>query len=660
MAINKATCQFVSLSSSRDRQRRQPRSIAPQNQEMDARLYHEEESTPLINGSIEQSDWSRNARNADVASSFSTRVAKAWMCVCALLFGFLILIDIKHWEYHKEEILANGSSPCPTPAPTVAVVSFEQRSSFMPTVAPVAASFGYSFGNKIIEPHRESIFQAQCDECDDDLWYAEWYFGSNATTARGRSVTFNANQTAIPPIIQITLLVYSRDGALIGKVIDHFVIKYVRREIRRLPPDEKDAILDSMLTVYNLPTSEGEDKFGHRFKNIAYFVAKHLAGSASKTCDHWHDDAGMMNHHAGLTLEFEQAMQAVNPKVALPYWDFTIDAHSQQYDGIPWYDSVVFSNDWFGPASSARPDHGIESSRWALTPMLEVQNSEEYPIHNPHGLLRSPWNMNPSRYVTRSADNILGAPLVVNGKPSLPSCKAYMNCFLSPSISVMNECLNGATHGSMHVEVGGIWDWPTNSSIIDIENRYELLLISKNLWRQGFIICPESCADSDPDQCRCTFNYDAAQLASSYEVLISTGVIQWIEMISESVVFDDSTQLYKIIGLSIDEQNEAWDALLYETLSQPGNVGEMYSSASPWDPTFWIIHGTAERLLHWRRLVGRGQSPALPFDSTWGYNHSTEAASDTQLICNWTNVDQGSAALPTCEVRALDSQQLYP
>jgi hypothetical protein len=408
-----------------------------------------------------------------------------------------------------------------------------------------------------------------------------------------------------------------------------------------------------MLSVYKFSTSEGVEKFGPRFKNIAFFVAKHLAGSASKTCDQWHDDAGMMNHHAALTLEFEQAMQAVNPKVALPYWDFTIDAHAQQYEGTPWQDSVVFSNDWFGPASSSRSDHGIESSRWALTPVLEVGNSEEYPIHNPYGLLRSPWNMNPSKYVTRSGGNTLGAPIVIDGKPSMPSCRAYINCFLSPSIAVMNECLNGATHGSVHVEVGGIWNWPTNSSIIDTKSRYELLLLSKNLWRQGFVLCPDFCSDSDPYNCRCAFNFDAAQSTSSYDVLVSTGVMKWVEMTSDSVVYDDVAHQHRITGLRADEETKAWDELLFETLSQPGIVGEMYTSASPWDPTFWIIHGTAERLLHWRRLVAsRKTAPMLPFDSTWGYVHSAEAASDTQLICNWTKVEQGAAALPTCEVKS--------
>jgi hypothetical protein len=48
---------------------------------------------------------------------------------------------------------------------------------------------------------------------------------------------------------------------------------------------------------------------------------------------------------------------------------------------------------------------------------------------------------------------------------------------------------------------------------------------------------------------------------------------------------------------------EAWDALLRTTLSNLGRVGEMYTSASPYDPAFWVLHGAVDRLVHWKRLV---------------------------------------------------------
>ncbi|CAM9446404.1 unnamed protein product [Ectocarpus sp. 12 AP-2014] len=31
----------------------------------------------------------------------------------------------------------------------------------------------------------------------------------------------------------------------------------------------------------------------------------------------------------------------------------------------------------------------------------------------------------------------------------------------------------------------------------------------------------------------------------------------------------------------------------------------MYTSAAPYDPLFWVIHPTADRLLAWRRMLGR-------------------------------------------------------
>lgn len=39
------------------------------------------------------------------------------------------------------------------------------------------------------------------------------------------------------------------------------------------------------------------------------------------------------------------------------------------------------------------------------------------------------------------------------------------------------------------------------------------------------------------------------------------------------------------------------------------NVGEMYTSAAPYDPLFWVVHPTSDRLLAWRRLLSRSGLP---------------------------------------------------
>lgn len=34
---------------------------------------------------------------------------------------------------------------------------------------------------------------------------------------------------------------------------------------------------------------------------------------------------GIMTHHVGYTLQFEQALQLVDPSVTVPYWEYTLE-----------------------------------------------------------------------------------------------------------------------------------------------------------------------------------------------------------------------------------------------------------------------------------------------------------------------------------------------
>ena len=66
-------------------------------------------------------------------------------------------------------------------------------------------------------------------------------------------------------------------------------------------------------------------------------------------CDHWHDWAGFVTSHVAISLMFEQALQTIDPSIALPYWDFTMEG--TQYDWTNFRNSSVFSDDWFGAAA---------------------------------------------------------------------------------------------------------------------------------------------------------------------------------------------------------------------------------------------------------------------------------------------------------------------
>jgi hypothetical protein len=47
-------------------------------------------------------------------------------------------------------------------------------------------------------------------------------------------------------------------------------------------------------------------KYGKGYKSLEYILRNHLYGAADLECDHWHDDAGMINHHVAITWQFEQ------------------------------------------------------------------------------------------------------------------------------------------------------------------------------------------------------------------------------------------------------------------------------------------------------------------------------------------------------------------
>ncbi|CAM9701035.1 unnamed protein product, partial [Laminaria digitata] len=177
----------------------------------------------------------------------------------------------------------------------------------------------------------------------------------------------------------------------------------------------------------------------------------HLDGAGVKDCDHWHDDAGIMTHHVGYTLLFEQALQVVDPKVCIPYWEYTIESAQ----GLEHYgDSPVFADDWLGTASPDNGFHTVDKGRWAYLPVMT--DAWDY-VHNSFGLLRSPWNADSTPYVTRH--NMTNA----DNSTAMVSCETYQYCFDAVDMAMINNCLNGGTHGPVHIAVGGEWNNPEES-----------------------------------------------------------------------------------------------------------------------------------------------------------------------------------------------------
>lgn len=75
----------------------------------------------------------------------------------------------------------------------------------------------------------------------------------------------------------------------------------------------------------------------------------------------FHGSNTFLTAHAAFTLELEQALQAVDPAISQPYWDFTKDSSSVL--GDTWASSELFGYEYFGPAAPSA-GHILNSSRW--------------------------------------------------------------------------------------------------------------------------------------------------------------------------------------------------------------------------------------------------------------------------------------------------------
>ena len=72
----------------------------------------------------------------------------------------------------------------------------------------------------------------------------------------------------------------------------------------------------------------------------------------------------------------------------------------------------------------------------------------------------------------------------------------------------------------------------------------------------------------------------------------------------------------------------------------------MFTSAAPYDPLFWPLHGLAERFVAFKRiLVDKGVGK---LNTTWSYHHEGNLPSDVAHVCDWSGVREGTFGMPHC------------
>ena len=349
------------------------------------------------------------------------------------------------------------------------------------------------------------------------------------------------------------------------------VCRYVRRDIRRLNADDRNLFLDAARTMFEVSSAAGIAKFGGDYREIGHFVALHLdAAVPHKHADRMHDGMGFLSQHIAISGAFERSIQAIAPRASLCYWDFTVDAailarNPDAGEARLWTGNALWTNDVFGNATGK--DHFVRAGRWGETKVplvgsatdsaseladladgytghehdapvdtstraaaaeaaselaaigvvprgnrdgtskLDAPTSSRSLNGNAYGVMRAPWNLNPSPYLTRYHD-VCGAD---PGASSWPTCHSHHDLTFNTdyeTLGIYMHMAQAAPHGFVHEMIGGVagcseaykklvtkgaMDDGTESSLQQLS--FNLL---RDMWR--YSMCDE------PENSTCTFD----------------------------------------------------------------------------------------------------------------------------------------------------------
>ena len=286
-----------------------------------------------------------------------------------------------------------------------------------------------------------------------------------------------------------------------------------------------------------------------------------------------------MAQHVKMSNIFEKVLQMVDPSLSLPYWDFTIESQARSFI----YESPVMSSDMFGSmkipdttdkdigytyARNNITDFAILDGRWAYA-KAEFNPAKFPDLYGGYGYMRSPWNMNPSPYVTR-----------FTGTSFLPTCASHMNMLSYTDMMDFMIELEVAPHAGLHGVTGGTYGCElfdpllAAGAITDEDNKMMIcklwIFTLKSLYRKNMIHATEGCVVADNVQDSfCPLDCEKGQ---DYAI--------------KSLLLDNLINKRVPSGMSSDNQD------MWLNFVCGGDAARIFSgdhgeSASPSDPSFW-------------------------------------------------------------------------
>jgi len=423
----------------------------------------------------------------------------------------------------------------------------------------------------------------------------------------------------------------SSDGATVLALSEHVTVKYVRREIRQLSEADREAYLSATSLFHRLGLKEGRKKYGSKWTNYEASTTKHLARMTLDGCTPYHGYDTFLTAHEAFILEFEQALQAVNPAISVPYWDYTIDTVQYGHTQAIAASSPLFKSDWFGPIDNSATDDVLVSKHFSHVP---VPRDYSTPEHNGYGFVTDSINQNPSAFVTR-ASSICGLPT----KAFLAGCTELKSIFNARSLSALRTQIETVYHATLHMSLGGATDCAVSlkDAAADVTmggpDRPALFeavgMMANTLWRtfelSKLMKCDTDCdlADAaDAASCTCSCPSvdawdDDEKFELAYQELDHAGVTQMLLSEASTAAYFTTAKDTGWVQLAdaTSDENKAFWKWFVDFSCHPGKLAQYATPlAANNDPIFWVSHAAWGRYWHFIRLA---PSFATDFHNDW-------------------------------------------
>ncbi|CAM9515381.1 unnamed protein product [Scytosiphon promiscuus] len=377
--------------------------------------------------------------------------------------------------------------------------------------------------------------------------------------------------------------------------------KYVRREIRSLFDEERDQMFDAMKVMWDVEIEEGKDLYGPDYLDVWTIDMFHQVGASDILCDHLHDGIGFGITHSMVTMMFENSLQLINPMLALPYWDFTIEGAvvDLEFDGD--YTrlaeaSPLWGPDWFGGVDTS--DYQVKDGRWGSLPVQVIPDEARLDLGaDVYGRMRSPWNVNSRPYLSRGLGEMCG--LDSTEFYTWPGCSSHYDLQdIFTSYYGYTWWSQYGPHGPVHVWVGGNFDCEEDlDTVLDIVGEDYRLSMSgylfvkrKDMFRDAMFKC-RGYADPTVSQ----KDILTSGMCGCLDLDLSPDGEDYIG------VFENFSSFYTFNQEFTEEEKRI---LASQWCNGQVAMGESSQSSSPLDPTFWSMHPTMERLLVFKLLAG--------------------------------------------------------